>query len=71
MLFDRLKISRAGEFTCPVKSLAIFVHNQDIDYKSNELLKLLDDCREYEDVVNLQQMHSDIIPPISKVYNQE
>ena len=27
LLFDRVEVSRMGNFTCPVKSLAFFAHN--------------------------------------------
>lgn len=64
MIFDRVKISRDGNFTCPVKSLAIFAHNQDIDFRQNETLKKLNDCKEISDVFELRRCYPDIIPPI-------
>ncbi len=64
MLADRIDISIAGEFTCPTKSLAIFIHNQDIDFKSNQTLKLLDDCKTIEDVHSLRNSYPNIVPPI-------
>lgn len=51
-LWDRVKISRQGKgFTCPVKSLALFAHNQDFYYRESEAVMLLDNCREREDVL--------------------
>ena len=48
-------ISRYGAFTCPMKSVIIFVHNLDIDYEGNELLKLFDDCKDLDDVHRLSR----------------
>ncbi len=50
--------------TCPVRTLAIFVHNRDIDYEHNELLRLFDDCKEAEDVFRIARQFPDLIPPI-------
>lgn len=65
LLFDQFKVARQKNFTCPVKSLAIFVHNQDVDYLNNDLLKLLNDCQTLQDVHHLRYMNQDLIPPIA------
>eukprot|EP00347_Sterkiella_histriomuscorum_P007732 403347767 len=70
LLFDRVEISRKGDFTCPVKSLVIFAHNQDINIKDNETLNLLNNCKDFEDVTRLRQNHPDIIPPLLTRYNE-
>lgn len=47
-----------------MKSLAVFVHNQDIDYKTNELLKRLDDCTDIADLHQLRNHYPQLVPPI-------
>ena len=47
ILADRVMISRVGDFTCPLKTVAIFVHNCEItgsQYESLEPLKLMMNC---------------------------
>jgi hypothetical protein len=68
LLFDRLIINRTGEVTCPVRSLAVFAHNQDIEYDSvsGEVLRLLDDCTSEEEVIALRDRYPDLIPPVIK-----
>ena len=47
ILAKSVRISRdLKNMTCPIKSLAIFVHNRDITYEQHEVLKLFDDCKE-------------------------
>jgi hypothetical protein len=45
-LWDRLLISRKGGFSCPVKTLALFVHNQDFYFTDifPKPLRLSGDC---------------------------
>ena len=44
--FNRVYVVTRGPFTCPVKSMFIFAHNQDeIDLKSHPLVKLLKDVK--------------------------
>lgn len=62
-LFDRFKIKRPGEnFSCPIKTLVIFAHNQDIDIKQDETLKLFNNCKTIEQVEKIQKNNSSIIP---------
>ena len=63
LLIDQIKISRKGEYTCPVKSLAVFVHNQDIQ-ENDKVLSLLDDIKELDQVLALPSRYPDFIPPI-------
>lgn len=67
LLADSVNIDRSGDFSCPVKSVAIFVHNRDISYSSieAEVLRLMNDCTTIDDVHRLARVNSDIIPPIS------
>ena len=48
----QLKISRKGYFTCPVKTLMVFISESFIDVTSN-LFSVYDDLRTYEDIENL------------------
>ena len=62
-LFDRFKIKRPSEnFSCPIKTLVIFAHNQDIDIKQDETLKLFNNCKTIEQVEKIQKNNSSIIP---------
>lgn len=65
ILAKSVRISRdLKNMTCPIKSLAIFVHNRDITYEQNEVLKLFDNCKELEDVYRLARQFPDLVPPI-------
>ncbi|CDW86045.1 UNKNOWN [Stylonychia lemnae] len=61
-LIDQIKINLPQNFTCPAKTLAVFVHNQDIDYFENETVKLLDNCITIKDLIELRNKYPDIIP---------
>jgi hypothetical protein len=65
ILAKSVRIARdLKNMTCPVKSLAIFVHNRDITYEQHEMLRLFDDCKEQEDVYRLARQFPDLVPPI-------
>ena len=56
LLATSVKILRDPKHTtCPVKTLALFVHNRDITVNDNEMLKLFDDCKEAEDILRLSK----------------
>jgi hypothetical protein len=65
VLAKSVRISRDLKYTsCPIKSLAIFIHNRDITYEQHEVLRLFDDCKEQEDVHRLARQFPDLVPPI-------
>ena len=48
-IFDGIEVRRPkSHFTCPVKSVAIFAHNEDIDIKTNEVVKMFENCKTIE-----------------------
>ena len=51
---DRIKIKRAAGFTCPVKTVALFAHNQEFSVLPDELPALVrvvaEGCRSRQDV---------------------
>lgn len=64
LLTDSVRVSRKGNFTCPMKSAVVFVHNWDISVESCEVVKLFDDCINLDDVLKLSQNYHELIPPI-------
>ena len=53
LLADTIEISRRGSFTCPVNTVAVFVHNRDEVLEESEVLRLFEDCKELQDVQRL------------------
>lgn len=64
LLFDKILIERPKMFTCPLKSIVVFAHNQDIDIKESEMLRIFNNCKNVEDVHALKDEYSDLLPPV-------
>ena len=64
-LIKFLDISRKGGFTCPVKTLMVFVSFKFIDILEEDL-KVFDDIADYQDLVKLQSIDSRVACPNEK-----
>ena len=64
-LINRVSISRRGNFTCPVKALALFVADEYITF-DNELLKMFHDVSNAEAIGSLVKNAGDKLPAIEE-----
>ena len=56
VLIERIEIDLRGKWTCPAHCLAIYAHNEDLDYEQifddqeNNVFNVLDDCTSLEEL---------------------
>lgn len=81
-IISEIHISRAGHYTCPVKTLMVFVSDERVEFKGDAMLNLFSIANSKDKLKEILMTHRDQLPPVeytniqtlkemSRIYHQE